>query len=445
MVVPKRPTSSYDQPMLCGTSAAVAAAASATDTTRVHMRRRRQRGHTACSISRSGAGQFVLAAALALLFVAIVVMSVFLVVVRPTTGGRPLRSSSSDLEILHASSSRLQSVLSAPSQQAPSNDEEYDIIILGRGPAGLSAALFAARSGLSVLVLGSDAGALSQAVTFDNFPSWQNADTASRPGRSSRSTLYDESSIGGPGWLAATRRQGEEAGTTFAPPGLLATDLDVVQRIDSSSDLFIIHVPNSATAYKARSVIIATGSSPRKLDLPNEAALWGKSLHSCALCDGSHYVEKVVMVVGGGDTAIDAALILSRRSTKVYLVHRRDEWKANDVVNIQAMERADNIQVLTPYVVKEWVVRGNDRKLTSVLLAQVGTGSSQVRNIQVDGAFVMIGSVPNTKWLQTASSSISLSGDGHVLVGDNLMSSSHSGIFAAGEVVDEKYRQAIGT
>jgi len=428
MVVPKRPTSSHDQPMLCGTSAVVAPAASATDT-RVHMRRRRHRGHTACNISRSGAGQFVLAAVLALLFAAIVVMSVFLVVVRPTIVGRPLRSSSN-----------LPSVLSARSHQVPSNDEVYDIIILGRGPAGLSAALFAARSGLSVLVLGSDAGALSQAVTFDNFPSWQNEDTASRPGRSSASTFHDESSIGGPGWLAVTRRQADEAGATFAPPGLLATDLGVVHRIDSSFDLFSIHIPNSATAYKARSVILATGSSPRKLDLPNEAALCGKSLHSCALCDGSQYVDKVVMVVGGGDTAIDAALILSRRSTKVYLVHRRDEWKANDVVNIQAVERADNVQALTPYVVKEWVAGGNDRKLTSVLLAQVG--SSQVRNIQVDGAFVMIGSVPNTKWLQTASS-IALSGDGRVLVGDNLMSSSHSGIFAAGEIVDEKYRQAI--
>lgn len=428
MVVPKRPDSSRrDQPLLCGTTSTTEATAGRSGNP---MRRSKRQG--------SHPSQVILAVALTILFGAIVILTVFLVVVRPpASGGTTTLRSSLSTHTQQAASS----VSRHTSSHLPSSDGTYDVIILGRGPAGLSAALFSARSGLSVLVLGSDAGgALSQAVSFDNFPGWRKAATAS-----TTSTLFDEST-GGPGWLAATKLQAEQAGATFAPPGLLATDLEVqsLRVVDSdfdASQLFIIHVPNSIT-YKARSVILATGSSPRRLDLPNEAPLWGKSLHSCAICDGSNYAGKTVLVVGGGDAAIDATLILSRRSKKVYLVHRRQEWRASDAANIRAMERADNIQVLQPYVVKEWVV-GEGNRLESAILAQVAVGA-KVKNIHVNGAFTMIGSVPNMKWLQNSAISVEISSDGHISVGENLMSTSQAGIFSAGEVVDERYRQAIG-
>ena len=319
----------------------------------------------------------------------------------------------------------------------PFGDSMYDVIILGRGPAGLSAALFAARSGLSVLVLGSATGALSQAVSLDNYPSWQQTASSSHD--------VDNIGIGGPGWLQETSLQAERRGATFAPPGLLATNIESLSQNKEKQQLFIVHSQNSHS-FKSRSIIIATGSSPRRMNLPNEDILWGQALHSCAICDGSQYAGRTVLVVGGGDAALDAALILSRRSKLVYLLHRKDGWRANDASNIQSVEATDNIRIMRPYIVKKWEI-DEHALLNSVTVGKVGnvdTISSGDEELLVDGVFTMIGSKPNSHFLLSSDLLLEVSGDGHVTVDDKMMSTSHPGVFAAGEVADERYRQAIG-
>ncbi len=324
----------------------------------------------------------------------------------------------------------------------PFGDSMYDVIILGRGPAGLSAALFAARSGLSVLVLGSATGALSQAVSLDNYPSWQQTASSSHD--------VDDIGIGGPGWLQETTMQAERRGATFAPPGLLATNIESSSQNKEKQQFFLVHSQNSRS-FKSQSIIIATGSSPRRLNLPNEDILWGQALHSCAICDGSQYAGRTVLVVGGGDAALDAALILSRRSKLVYLLHRKDGWRAKDASNIQSVEATDNIRIMRPYIVKKWVIgehnNGKRALLKSVTVGKVGnpdTTSSDDKELSVDGVFIMIGSKPNSHFLLSSDLLLELSSDGHVTVDDKMMSTSHPGVFAAGEVADKRYRQAIG-
>ena len=151
---------------------------------------------------------------------------------------------------------------------------------------------------------------------------------------------------------------------------------------------------------------------------------------------------------------MDAALILSRRSKLVYLVHRREEWRASDSGNIQTVEMTDNIRILKPFAVRKWVTGeqndqdGSRRVLKSVIVGKVGapdTSTSSDVELFVDGVFMMIGSNPNSQFLRQSDVSPQLSPDGHIAVDDKLMSTSHPGIFAAGEVADERYRQAIGT
>ena len=312
----------------------------------------------------------------------------------------------------------------------------------------MSAALFAARSGLPVLVLGSATGALSQAVNLDNYPSWQKRSLPQPELEPKLSHTAADETVGGPGWLQVTTMQAERVGATFAPPGLMATNIE-----QSLQESFTVHSQNSQHSFKTRSIIVATGSSPRRLNLPNEEMLWGKALHSCAICDGSQYADRTVLVVGGGDSALDAALILSRRSNLVYLVHRREEWRASDSANIRSVETTDNIRLMRPFTVKKWVIGkqtddDSRRVLKSVIVGKVGapeTSTSSDVELSVDGVFIMIGSSPNSQFLRQSDVSPQLSTDGHVVVDDKMMSKSHPGIFAAGEVVDERYRQAIGT
>lgn len=280
-----------------------------------------------------------------------------------------------------------------------------------------------------MLVLGSATSALSQAINLDNYPSWQRSPT--------------DETIGGPLWLQTTTVQAKRVGATFAPPGLLATNIEPLQQS------YTVLSQNSQHSFKTRSIVVATGSCPRRLNLPNEDGLWGKALHSCAICDGSQYADKTVLVVGGGDAALDAALVLSRRSKLVYIVHRREEWRASDASNIQSLETTDNIRIMRPYIVKKWVIGehngGSGRVLKSVIVGRVEAPSSTNAELSVDGVFTMIGSIPNSQFLRQSDAMLKLSTDGHVAVDDKLMSTSHPGIFAAGEVADERYRQAIGT
>ena len=317
-------------------------------------------------------------------------------------------------------------------------DTIYDVVVAGAGPSGLTAALFASRAGLNVHVLGSPStGLLSQTKHLDNFPSFAGEQ---------RSTGLD--------WVEATLEQTKSWGASFGPPGLFASSVER-QRLANSdkTDVFFSLTTSENTQIRAWSVIVATGASPRKLGLPGEDALWGNSLHSCAICDGHIYQGRndkpsTVLVVGGGDAALDAALLLARYATKVIVVHRRTEFsRAHNLASLDAVRTTHNIEILTPYVVEEWITEDNDP--SQLIGAKLSSkDSNQKRTIDIDGAFVMIGASPNTKWTETVG--ISLDEEGLIQTTANLpthssmiTASSVPGLFAAGEVTDSTYKQAI--
>lgn len=325
--------------------------------------------------------------------------------------------------------------------EAETVDNIFDVVVAGAGPSGLTAALFASRAGLNVHVLGSPStGLLSQTKHLDNFPSFAG-----------------EKQNTGPDWVEATLEQTKSWGASFGPPGLFASSLER-QRIahndeTNSGDVFFSLTTSENTEIRAWSVIVATGATPRKLGLSGEDSLWGNSLHSCAICDGHLYQgsdkkPSTVLVVGGGDAALDAALLLARYATKVIVVHRRTEFtRAHNLASLDAVRSTPNIEILTPYVVEEWITEENDpSQLVKAKLSSKETNDK--RTIDIDGAFVMIGASPNTKWTETAG--IALDEEGLIQTTANLptqssmvTASSVPGLFAAGEVTDNTYKQAI--
>lgn len=290
----------------------------------------------------------------------------------------------------------------------------HDMAIVGAGPAGLTAALFGARAGLDVLVLGSETGLLSETQHLDNFPSYLNGN--------------------GPDWLTATKQQALQFGAKFATPGVLATKLYQREKTLFALTTTASESSEEATIY-AWSVIVATGATPRHLGLAKEEYLWGKYLHNCAICDGHLYRGKTVLVVGGGDSAMDAALLLSRYAEKVYLVHRRMQWSGKNSAAVQVARQTFNIEFVQPYEVEEWQVHAADNVLIGARLRHAQDHQKEERVLSIDGAFVMIGA----GWLKGM---IDLTKDGLVkLVGPT--KTSMPGIFAVGEVADDVYKQAI--
>lgn len=333
------------------------------------------------------------------------------------------------------------------------------------------------------------AGSLARTDHLDNFPSYLAPDLGNGV----------KNSGGGQGWLDATMNQAYSFGAKFVRPMWLATGLERQENNkknpknsnDNELSKFIVEVglsekerSDGEESFKdsrkihAKTVIIATGSNPRKLDLPHENALWGHSLHNCALCDGDKYVTtksrirrtnestkpvegKSVCVIGGGNAAAEAISLLNRLGIQtIHWIHRRKEYKAS-AVEVEKIRQMSNVQVWTPYVVAEWVVENNmDEKnsnseiLTGVRVVGSKDGladpdSTSSLKIDCDGAFLMIGSIPNTSWL--AGSGIDIdqttglilpSSEGDIIKEFSTSSSIH-GVFAAGEAMDGIYRQAL--
>jgi thioredoxin reductase (NADPH) len=317
----------------------------------------------------------------------------------------------------------------------------FDVVVVGAGPAGLTAALFSARAGLSVLVTGSDAGQLAEAAALDNFPG-------------------SAESAGGAAWLATAKRQAAAAGAHFAAAGLLVSKLHQRTDEDDERSLFSLEISSSESlTVHSRAVIVATGATNRRLHLDQETALWGKSVHSCAICDGSAYAHgnQTVLVVGGGDAAVEAALLLSRHAATVVVVHRREEFRASHQRNVEAMRSQPNIHVQTPYALEAYETDAH-QNLVAVRLVRRGGGDDMeytkpTEQMACDGVFVMIGSTPNTDFLK---GTVALDAEGlvtlhHGTTATTATSSSVttttatsvSGIFAAGEVTDNTYKQAI--
>jgi thioredoxin reductase (NADPH) len=283
-----------------------------------------------------------------------------------------------------------------------------DLIIIGSGPAGLTAALYAARADLRPLVFeGRGAGGQLMLTTeVENFPGFPD-------GRM------------GPELMNDMRKQAERFGAE-----LIGTDVDAVD--------FAGGPPFSVTVdgerHRSRTVIIATGATARWLGLPNEQRLIGRGVSSCATCDGFFFRNRELIVVGGGDSAMEEATFLSKFASKVTVVHRRHELRASKIMQERAFKN-DRIEFVWNAKVVEVL---GDETVTGVILEDTATGER--RRLPTDGVFLAIGHDPTTKLFD---GQLELDPQGYIVVAEPRTATSVEGVFAAGDVVDHIYRQAI--
>jgi len=283
-------------------------------------------------------------------------------------------------------------------------DAPYDCVIIGAGPAGLTAGIYAARSRLRVVLLEKTApgGQILVSDWIENYPGFPEG-------------------ISGPELM---QKMADQAARFELP---LRTD-EVVS-VDFSSPLKTIHLHDGTL--EARTVIIATGASPRKLGVPGEEMFFGKGVSFCATCDGPFFRDKTLVAVGGGDTAVQETLFLTKFAKKVYLVHRRDALRAAKILQEKAFAN-EKIEWVWDSVVTE--LKGLD-SVEKVLVKNVKT--SQVREIAAQGCFIWVGIVPTTQFL---GGSLTLDDGGFIMV-DRKMETSVPGVFAAGDVRNTPLRQ----
>ena len=281
------------------------------------------------------------------------------------------------------------------------------LIIIGSGPAGLTAALYAARADLNPIVFeGSAAGGQLMITTdVENYPGFPDG-------------------IMGPELMEQFRKQAERFGSRLH-------QVDVTE-VDFSVSPFKVNV--GADEYTADSVVIATGASATWLGVPGEERLTGKGVSACATCDGFFFRDQEIIVVGGGDTAMEEALFLTRFASKVTIVHRRDEFRASKIMAARAIAHP-KIEVEWNSIVTE--IHGEDQ-VSGATLEDTLTGESH--QMSVDGAFVAIGHKPTTELFVDK---LELDGNGYLIVAGGGTSTSVEGVFAAGDVADHVYRQAV--
>jgi len=283
---------------------------------------------------------------------------------------------------------------------------EYDVIVIGSGPAGLTAAIYAGRALVKTLVVGGrlSGGQLMLTSGVENFPGFSEA-------------------VQGPQLMQEMRKQAERFCTQII-------DDDVVS-IDFSRNPFGVTVGSDVHTSKA--VIIATGSSAKWLGLPSETKLRGRGVSSCATCDGYFFRGKRVVVVGGGDTAMEEALFLTKYATEVVVVHRRDELRASKIMQRRVLSN-EKIKLVWDSVIDEIL---GEQKVEGVKLRNLKTGELSI--LACDGVFVAIGFEPNTKIFGRQ---IRLDEKGYILT-EHGTKTSVEGVFVAGDVHDYRYRQAV--
>lgn len=281
-----------------------------------------------------------------------------------------------------------------------------NVIILGSGPAGLTAALYAARANLSPLVITGNelGGQIATTTEVENYPGFPNGLTGPE--------LYEQ-----------MQKQAERFGARI--------EIDEVVEVDFLRQPF--RLKTHSRLFEAKAIIVATGATPRKLDVPGEKDFTGRGVSYCATCDGFFFRDKEIMVVGGGDSALQEGLFLTKFGKRVRIVHRRDKLRAGPALQERA-NKNEKIDFVWDTVVE--AVQGNGA-VESVQLKNVQTG--EVRREPVNGLFIYIGHTPNT-WLYKGQ--LDMDEEGYLIV-DPYLHTNIPGVFAAGEVHDKHFRQAI--
>jgi thioredoxin reductase (NADPH) len=287
-------------------------------------------------------------------------------------------------------------------------NETRELIIIGGGPAGYTAALYAARANLEPLVIEGFAWGGQLMITSDveNYPGYPDG-------------------IMGPEMMQDFRRQAERFGARFVT--------DDVTKVDFTEHPFRVWVGDKE--HTAESVIVATGATARQLGLESERTLQGRGVSYCAVCDAAFFREKEVVVVGGGDSAMEEAIFLTKFATKVSLVHRRPEFRASQIM-IDRARANDKIEFVTPTVVEE--VLSENGQTSAVRLRDLETGES--RDVPAQGLFVAVGHDPNTKLFLDQ---LDHDEAGYLVTKPGSTATNIEGVFAAGDVVDHTYRQAV--
>ena len=284
-----------------------------------------------------------------------------------------------------------------------------DVIIIGSGPAGYTAAIYAARAQLKPIVFEgavTAGGALMNTTEVENFPGFQDG-------------------IMGPALMENMRAQAVKFGANLITDDVTAANL--------TGDVKTV-VDGEGREYKAHSVILATGSSYRELGIDNEKRLSGHGVSWCATCDGFFFRDQDIAVVGGGDSAVEEATFLTRFAKSVTMIHRRDELHASKIM----AERAHNDPKISFAWNSEVTELQGDAKLSGVTIRDINTG--ETRQLSVTGLFVAIGHDPRSELLK---GQVDLDPQGYVLTGAGTTATNLSGVFACGDLVDHTYRQAI--
>jgi len=281
-----------------------------------------------------------------------------------------------------------------------------DVIVIGSGPAGFTAGLYAARANLSPLLLtGNDYGG-QVSITYDieNYPGFPE-------------------SLSGPDLVEKMKAQAEKFGTRV--------EFDYVNEIVVDQHPFIVRTANGAE-HRARSLILCTGARPRYLEVPGEKEFTGKGISYCATCDGFFFRGKDVLVVGGGDSAAEEALFLTRYASRVRILHRRDKFRASKILQDRVFAN-EKIEVLWNTVVT--AIEGEAGKVTAVRTQDTATGAEG--RLETDGVFIFVGHIPNNELYP---GKFDLDEDGH-LITDRKLRTNVPGVFAAGEIQDKVFKQ----
>ena len=288
------------------------------------------------------------------------------------------------------------------------DDKIHDLIIVGSGPAGLTASIYASRANLTPIVLAGIelGGQLMKTTEVENFPGFPEG-------------------IDGPTLMMNMVKQAEKFGSVIKYETVIEVSLDAPIKI----------IKTDSGEYKCRSIIIATGSQPRKLGIKGEDEFYGKGVSVCATCDAFFYKNKVVAVIGGGDSAMEEASFLTRFASKVYLIHRRDSFRASPIM-IERVLTNPKIEVLYNSEVKE--VIGTTGVVTALSL--YNNKEDKVYEVSLDGMFLAIGHIPVTGFLKNTG--INLDSEGYVETLREVITNL-DGVFIAGDIHDKEWRQAI--